>query len=116
MGNVPVIRPKDVDPSDTPGDAEIEELLLVLLLEAMRTLVWKSYAIDRISTRIQGDKSGSIALFARPPELADLAYNRRAKGAGIIVYPDPPIGPDERELLKAANPDVQVLSLSEILQ
>jgi len=116
LGNLPVIRPKDVDPNDIPGDAEIEELLLALLLEAMRTLVWKSYAIERLSARMRGDPSATVALFARPPELADLAYIRRAKGAAIIVYPDPPIGPDERELLQAASPDVQVLSLSEMLQ
>jgi hypothetical protein len=114
LGNVPVIRATDVDSKEEPNDAEIEELLLALLLEALRMLVWKDYADDRIAARTELSAAGAVAVFARPPELTDMAYHRRAKGANIIVYPDPPIGQDERDLLNAADPDVQLLALSEI--
>jgi hypothetical protein len=115
FGNVPVVRASNVDSKDPPQDAEIELLLLALLLEALRILVWKDFASDRLASRpdLTPDK---VVLFARPPELTDMAYHRRAKGAPIVIYPDPPIGQDERELLLAANPDVQLLALSEAVQ
>jgi hypothetical protein len=116
FGNVPVVRAQDVHPTDPPKDAEIEELLLALLLEALRMQVWKDYASERIAARMASDGLGKVALFARPPELTDIAYHRRAKGAPVIVYPDPPIGQDERALLSAADPEVQLLALSEILR
>jgi hypothetical protein len=115
FGNVPVVRAINVDSKDPPEDAEIEQLLLALLLEALRIMVWKDFAADRLASRpdLTPDK---VVLFARPPELTDMAYHRRAKGALIVVYPDPPIGQDERELLSAANPDVQLLALSEVVR
>jgi hypothetical protein len=117
FGNVPVVRGKDLHPNEAPEDAEIEELLLTLLLEALRIQVWKEYAGERIAAIRSAQDSGNIALFARPPELTDIAFHRRAKdGASIIVYPDPPIGQDERALLNAADPEVQLLALSEILR
>jgi len=115
FGNVPVVRARDVGSNEPPQDAEIEELLLALLLEALRIQVWKDYAGERIAAQMASDGLGNVALFARPPELTDIAYHRRAKGASIIVYPDPPIGQDERDLLNAADPDVKLLALSEIL-
>jgi hypothetical protein len=117
FGNVPVVRARDVHSNEPLEDAEIEELLLTLLLEALRIQVWKDYAGERIAARAAADGSGKIALFARPPELTDIAFHRRTKdSASIIVYPDPPIGQDERALLSAADPDVQLLALSELLR
>jgi hypothetical protein len=115
FGNVPVVRARDVQANE-PEDAEIEELLLTLLLEALRIQVWKDYAGERIAARTASNGPGNIALFARPPELTDIAFHRRVKGASVIVYPDPPIGQDERALLSAADPDVQLLALSELLR
>ena len=116
FGNVPVVRARDVHSNEPPEDAEIEALLLTLLLEALRIQVWKDYAGERIAARMAADGLGKVALFARPPELTDIAFHRRAKCASVIVYPDPPIGQDERALLTAADPDVQLLALSEILR
>ena len=116
FGNVPVVRARDVHSNEPPEDAEIEALLLTLLLEALRIQVWKDYAGDRIAARTTSDGLGKVALFARPPELTDIAFHRRAKCASVIVYPDPPIGQDERALLTAADPEVQLLALSEILR
>jgi hypothetical protein len=110
-----VVRARDVHAESPPEDAEIEELLLALLLEALRIQVWKDYAGERLAAQRQTSDLGEVALFARPPELTDIAYHRRAKGAALIVYPDPPIGQDERDLLSAAAPDVRLLALSEIL-
>ena len=115
FGNVPVVRARDAHSNEPPEDAEIEELLLALLLEALRIQVWKDYAGERIAAQMACSGLGKVALLARPPELTDIAYHRRAKGASIIVYPDPPIGQDERDLLSAADPDVKLLALSEIL-
>ncbi len=116
FGNVPVVRARDVHSNEPPEDAEIEALLLTLLLEALRIQVWKDYAGERIAARMAADGPGKVALFARPPELTDIAFHRRAKYAPVIVYPDPPIGQDERALLTAADPDLQLLALSEILR
>jgi hypothetical protein len=116
FGNVPVVRARDVHSNEPPEDAEIEALLLTLLLEALRIQVWKDYAGERIAAQMASEGLGKVALFARPPELTDIAFHRRAKCASVIVYPDPPIGQDERALLTAADPDVQLLALSEILR
>jgi hypothetical protein len=109
-------RARDVHSNEPPEDAEIEALLLTLLLEALRIQVWKDYAGERIAAQMASEGLGKVALFARPPELTDIAFHRRAKCASVIVYPDPPIGQDERALLTAADPDVQLLALSEILR
>jgi hypothetical protein len=116
FGNVPVVRARDAHSNEPPEDAEIEALLLTLLLEALRIQVWKDYATERIAAQMASEGLGKVALFARPPELTDIAFQRRAKCASVIVYPDPPIGQDERALLTAADPDVQLLALSEILR
>jgi hypothetical protein len=116
FGNVPVVRARDVHSNEPPEDAEIEALLLTLLLEALRIQVWKDYAGERIAAQMASDGLGKVALFARPPELTDIAFHRKAKCASVIVYPDPPIGQDERALLTAADPEVQLLALSEILR
>jgi hypothetical protein len=114
LGNVPVIRAADSRSVAAPGNEEIEELLLALLLEALRMRVWKDYAGARIADENLKGRLGEVALFARPPELTDIAYHRRANGAPTIVYPDPPIGQDERELLRLADSSVRLLALSEV--
>jgi|SRR5271165_575668 len=116
LGNVPVVRATDVNSSAPPGNPEIEELLLALLLEALRMRVWKDYASARIADQQRQGQLKEVVLFARPPELTDIAYHRSADGARTIVYPDPPIGQDERELLGLADPTVRLLALSEVLR
>jgi hypothetical protein len=116
LGNVPVIRAPGPGPSSTADHGEIEELLLALLLEGLRMRVWKEYAGVRIAERRQAAGLGEVSLLARPPELADIAYLRGGGNASVVVYPDPPIGQDERELLRHADPGLRLLALSELVQ
>ena len=89
--------------------------MIQLLAEALRMQVWEQYARVRIGGR-PGLDGAKVRVFARPPELTDVAYQCRGCENEVIVYPDPPIGHDERELLAAANPAVRFVSLSELIE
>jgi len=124
LGNVPVLRtpgaryeagnaaePAELVPNSI-GDQEIERVLMALLSEAMRMEVWSAHAEALV--RAGGMTQQTTMICARPPELADLVHER-AGGATTIVYPDPPIGQHERQLLAAAFPQMTLLPLSEVL-
>lgn len=111
LGNVPSVR-IDLLGDDTDGISEIavERLIFALLAEALRIELWQ----ERARQRLQGRP---LRLLVRPPELADLP--------GIVdavhddstptwtVYPDPPLGTEEVDLLHRAIPDARIFSLSQ---
>lgn len=100
-----------------PGDgpAEIERLLLDIMSEVLRRLLWQRRA--REVKRRKEKQHGPFELLARPPELADLAF-LAGKAAGVpkltIVYPDPPIGAEEAELMDALRRNIDLRTLSEV--
>jgi hypothetical protein len=124
LGNVPVLRTPGArykagnaaDPAQlilkSIGDQEIERVLMALLSEAMRMELWSAHAEALV--KAGGMTQQTTMVCARPPELADLVYER-ARGATTIVYPDPPIGLHEKHLLAAAFPQMTLLPLSEVL-
>ncbi|HEY7640866.1 MAG TPA: toll/interleukin-1 receptor domain-containing protein [Steroidobacteraceae bacterium] len=112
LGNVPVVRTPNLDGA---SDDLVENLLIQVLVEAIRMQVWENDARRRMSA-IAGSRYDKVAYFARPPELADIAYQCRAREISVIVYPDPPIGKDERSLFEAVLPGVLLLSLGEVQQ
>jgi SLOG cluster2/TIR domain len=95
LGNVPVLRWPCIHPDKTEAEkaainraaavAAVDLLLKETLrcLHATRLLEQSAQAGDRIS--------------ARPPELLSLL---RARGAKAVLYPDPPLGREELELLR----------------
>jgi hypothetical protein len=91
------------------SDGEVERLTLALLSEALRVELWQQHAAEQLAGR-------PARLLARPPELVDLVPAAGGAAAGApdwVVYPDPPLGSEETELLGLAHPQGAVLSLSQ---
>jgi hypothetical protein len=107
-GNAPLIVVNDL------SDETIDRILLAAMTIVLRGLVWRRLADAAIARK--GLTREAIAL-ARTPELVDLAYIKMRKGVPaprIIVYPDPALSDEERELIPALNPGIEVISLSEL--
>ncbi len=114
LGNVLSVRAKPAaDDPDGMADADIEACTLALLSEALRIELWRERAQAMLGKR-------KVHVCARPPELADLAVLQsaekgRANGTRkIVLYPDPPLGTEETELLRHAFPALQVCTLSQL--
>jgi predicted MPP superfamily phosphohydrolase len=89
LGRAPVVR--------WPGsgtDEFFERLLFVLLVEALRFAFLPEH-LRAISTRLA--ISGRLEMRSVPPTTYDLAYESDC----TIVYPDPPLVREEREVLDA---------------
>lgn len=125
LGNVPVVRTpaaryakatltaaEELD-IDSISDTDIERVLLALLSEAMRMEVWAAHADAVVGASSLADKT---IVTARPPELLDLARTAAKDGKTTVVYPDPPIGLHEQQLLANAFPQLTLLPLSEVLR
>lgn len=114
LGNVPAHRVQ-ISGHDTASisETDIEQLTLALLSEALRFELWREYAQQRLTGR------AACQLLARPPELADLvasaAQSRSQPPTDWIVYPDPPLGLEETDLLTQAFPQLTVFSLAQAL-
>jgi hypothetical protein len=95
--NLPRVR---ITP-DPHSDAWIEPLLVEALSEGLRCDLFKAQA-ERVlkapSTPLAN--SGNVLVLPRPPELFDVID--AAPLPNMIVYPDPPLGDIEAELLKRA--------------
>ena len=123
LGNVPVVRTPDAKFATSPtagvdeldveslDDMQVERVLLALLSEALRMEVWVAHAEALVETSTMTAKTTLVC--ARPPELADLVHHGAA-GTRTIVYPDPPMGQHERELLAAGFPQLTLVPLSEV--
>lgn len=110
LGNVPSIRvAMPADPDAAIPDVAVEQITAALLAEAMRDELWRELAGASLGGR-------HVHLLPRPPELADVS-ELVAKHAGAsmptLVYPDPPLGNEEMELLQRAFPSVPMLTLTQ---
>ena len=79
----------------------------------LRGMVWRRHADAVIA---QSGVTDTLAL-ARTPELVDLAHIKmRTDQAAprLIVYPDPPLSDEERELIPALGLGIDVIALSEL--
>lgn len=110
LGNVPTEKLSVADPEnpESLSDENIERLAVALLSEALRFELWTEHAQRRI-------KGKPWHLMARPPELADLAGRTGASEPRCVVYPDPPLGHEELELLQRAFPQHACYSISQAL-
>ena len=103
LGNVPVLR---LDPG--APTARIPELIARVLDEVFKYYLWRC----RI---FLGKRTGLQAVFLpRAPELISLiAAHIRSKykrGRHVVVYPDPPLGLEEEELLHSVAPRLTFVS------
>jgi hypothetical protein len=95
LGNVPVFRwpcqPEDPKQAATVNQAAAVAAVDLMLKETLRHL--HTLALLK-EAKLAGD-----ALFSRPPELLSLLG---ARDASAMLYPDPPLGMEELELLGTA--------------
>jgi TIR domain-containing protein len=129
-GNVPAMRvlvahTDDVGEGKTAeaaiADSEIERIILAMLTEVLRTLIWRPRAEAIVAKARQAghpDAAGADVLyFLRAPELVDVAHLRIAGKRDLtIVYPDPPLDEHERPLIGALSEDnrLRFRALSEL--
>ena len=112
-GNLPTKRVARLD------DAELDRLLLDLVMEMARVELWLREArtvVDHAGVR-------DATLLPRPAELVDLAFqvlDDEVEGdpndrSTTLVYPDPPLSDDVLELLEALKPPhIRILPLSRV--
>ena len=102
--NVPRVRVKP-DPGSTRW---IEPLLVEAMSEGLRCDLFEQQAYEASPT--------DTLVLPRPPELFDIVHRDRLPGK--IVYPDPPLGDIEADLLlralTAASPSTRMMTLGEI--
>jgi hypothetical protein len=106
-GNAPLMVVSDLN------DQTIDKILLAAMTVVLRGLVWGRLADAAIAGKNLTDAPLTLA---RTPELVDLAHIKMRKTApfpSMIVYPDPPLSDEERELIPALNLGIAVVSLSE---
>lgn len=101
MGNVPVVR--------WHGDASLPAVVGALLGEVLRNRYFP-LRVKAISKH--HDLGAHDQVLAYPPELLTLlAYRADLRdtghGFGRYIYPDPPLGSEELELLRDLDPDVE---------
>ena len=104
LWNAPVIR------MDADQPERVEAVASVLLDEVFRDCLWR----QRIE---QHRQSATHTVFtARPPELPTAAFAEGiARGEWAIVYPEPPLGEEEKRLFADLLPNVRVSTLNEWL-
>jgi len=91
-GNTPVIRWRGRD-QDAQGVVDL------LLREVLR----HAYAEESLKQR---KRHGDVVLPAGP-ELVTIVHHRKEKGQPIVLYPDPPLGPEELEVLERTGVRVE---------
>lgn len=99
--------------------AEIERIVLAMLTEVLRTLIWRrraEAAVAKAKAAGHADLQGADPVYLlRVPELVDVAHLRIAgKGDATVVYPDPPLDEHERPLIEAIGEGLRFLPLSDL--
>lgn len=130
VGNVPAIRAVvSRTPAGTPADrptsvlasAEIERIVLAMLTEVLRVLVWRGRAeamVGQARADHHADIDGrSVVYLVRTPELVDVAHLRMSQqdvDDTTVVYPDPPLDQHEQPLIAAMGGKIRFRALSEL--
>lgn len=106
LGNVPSLRVDRVDRKWGAGTCE--QVLRLLLWEVLR----QNYFERQMSDLLKGIPYPPGTFFVpRPPELFSLLYEpvrgeARSSGRRVGIYPEPPLGSEELELLARLEPEV----------
>lgn len=106
MGNVPLVRIEPKKPDDRIG-----YVISRLLDEVLKDFLWRC----RIELSAAAASPETVFL-PRPPELISLTSLReRVPEKGMLVYPDPPLGAEEKRLFEVVAPMVRLRSITEWL-
>ena len=103
LGNAPVVRMNPSHPD------QIGRVIGCLLDETLKQLLWRR-RVERF-----GVTSPPVRFTSRPPELLALAGlpESTANTEPVIVYPDPPLGEEERQLFAAVRGDVRLRTVTQ---
>jgi hypothetical protein len=92
-GNVPTVRWQYLDPA-----ADARNVINAAVLEALR-LTYNRATLERV-------KTASDVVVASPPEALTLTQTALCTGSAVTaLYPDPPLGREELEVLARLRPD-----------
>lgn len=107
MANVPNHRLKNL--SVEKRKPMLQRIVFQAMLETLRfkhqELMLRSLA-HAYNLKVDND-----AVFALPPEMITV-HNHRDSNHEIVIYPDPPLGDDEMELLTEYKPSIQFITPS----
>lgn len=95
LGNVPVLRWPCIHPDKS--EAEKAAINRAAATAAVDLLLKETLRALHATRLLEGAAQAGDRISARPPELLSLL---RAKGAKAVLYPDPPLGREELELLR----------------
>jgi hypothetical protein len=99
LGNVPVVR---MEPANAAG--RIPLVIGALLDEVLTHLYWRC----RVPALRQLAPAGAV-FFSRAPELLTLVTAKVALNpTPLVIYPDPPLGATESEILRSAFPTLEL--------
>lgn len=98
LGNLPVLR-WPCTPADT---SEIVKAVMnrAAAVAAVDLVVKETLRHLHATALLNQERQAGDFILARPPELLSLV---QAKGSGAVLYPDPPLGQEELDLLRDAT-------------
>jgi len=101
LGNVPTLRWAP----DRPRDASrASDALALVLREVLRDAYFREH-LEALGA--QKHSAGEYVVLPRPPELITF---RSARSSRVLLYPDPPLGDEEVELLTDHQPRTRLLT------
>jgi hypothetical protein len=109
MGNVLTVHYGNINSQGCSDDLVWEQLMTAVLKETLRLKyaeIWISYVLAR--QNIIND-AGTVSAY--PPELITLLSK---KNSLRFLYPDPPLGNEELDILRALNPAIAYLTPSDL--
>lgn len=102
LGNAPAVRW-----TDGGSDAALENLLRVILQEALRFRYFPARVGDLCDAY---DLADDPRILPSPPELLTVLRAVLEAPEGRLVYPDPPLGSDELQIVRDLAPDLEPLT------
>jgi TIR domain len=99
LGNTPAVRWLE-----DGSDAALENLLRVILQEALRFRYFPTRIADLCDAYGVADDP---RVLPAPPELLTILHALRAAPEGRLVYPDPPLGTDELQIVRDFAPHLE---------
>lgn len=105
MGNMPTFRWKGIE--TTPA------IITRILLEVLRYQYFPGYVE---ALKVIGKIPSQAMVIPCAPDLLNQVHNlqeERSEADTFLIYPDPPLGDDEMEVLDSLNPDIRIWTPSQ---
>ena len=111
LGNVPAVRVDETTP------ARVLEVIRRLLEEVLRELLWRCL-VRQLRVLMPGELVDAVDTW-RSPEvvwlmLGETIAHKKAEKI-TILYPDPPLGRNERTIIETFNPKIALLTPIELM-